>query len=71
LPPFYHASTQWEGAFINVLLTKRNTSWNVLYNEISDRLKMGAAVRKLYTASGALVGEVAELQDGGTYVVCL
>jgi hypothetical protein len=54
--------------FINVLLTKRNAGWDVLLSEISDRLQMGAPVRKLYTAAGHQVTEVADLTDGGTYV---
>ena len=41
-----------------------------MYNAIAQRLHLNSAARRIYTLDGALVPDIAKLENGGTYVVC-
>ena len=54
---------------VKLLLTKRNTAeWDHLCQEISDKLQMGVAVRKMYTQDGVEITVAEDLLDGEVYV---
>jgi Leucine-rich repeat (LRR) protein len=54
---------------VTFLITKRNAAdWDHLCQEISDKLQMGVAVRKIYTQNGVEVVRAADMLDGGVYV---
>eukprot|EP00729_Bicosta_minor_P023519 gene23519-9100_t len=54
---------------VKLLLTKRNTAdWDHLCQEISDKLQMGVAVRKIYTQDGIQVTLAEDMLDSEVYV---
>ena len=57
------------GFKVKMLLTRRNTlTWGQLLQQMSERMKMEAPVRTVYTITGEVVRNIADLKTGGTYV---